>query len=89
MSVVRFGKDIPTFVRNLRHDLNLTQAELANRLGVTPQYVSNVERGQHKDPIMFCSVLLQVIPKDRETYLLDLMLEAMSTKAHNRLKKIS
>ena len=34
------------FIQSCRKDLNLTQAELAERLGVSPQSVSNWERGE-------------------------------------------
>lgn len=34
------------FIQSCRKDLNMTQAELAERLGVSPQSVSNWERGE-------------------------------------------
>lgn len=33
------------FIQSCRKDLNMTQAELAERLNVSPQSVSNWERG--------------------------------------------
>ena len=34
------------FIQSCRKDLNMTQAELAERLNVSPQSVSNWERGE-------------------------------------------
>ena len=39
-------KQIGCFIQNCRKDLKLTQAEVAERLSVTPQSVSNWERGE-------------------------------------------
>lgn len=39
-------KQIGGFIQNCRKDLRLTQAEVAERLNVTPQSVSNWERGE-------------------------------------------
>lgn len=38
-------KNIGQFIQSCRKDLKMTQAELSERLGVTPQSVSNWERG--------------------------------------------
>ncbi len=39
-------KEIGQFIQSCRKDCNLTQAELGERLGVSPQSVSNWERGE-------------------------------------------
>jgi len=39
-------KQIGCFIQNCRKDLKLTQSEVAERLSVTPQSVSNWERGE-------------------------------------------
>lgn len=40
--------DFGARLRELRQRLNLTQAELANKLGVSQSYVSDLERGKEK-----------------------------------------
>lgn len=87
MSLIKFGGNIPTFVKRLREDLEISQTELGNMLGVHGQYVSNVERGIHKNPIGFCSLLYQICPRDRREYLTDLIADSGSQKAVLRLKK--
>lgn len=87
MSLIKFGGDIPTFVKRLREDLGISQTELGNMLGVHGQYVSNVERRVHKNPIGFCSLLYQICPKDRREYLTDLIADSGSQKAILKLKK--
>lgn len=88
MSVVLYGRDIPTFVRRLREDLGLSQADLGKRLKVHGQYVSNVERGVAQNPIAFCSLLFTICPRDRQDYLIDLMAEAGSERALRRVRTI-
>lgn len=86
VSVIKYGKDIPTFVRNLRRDLQLSQSELGAQLGVHGQYVSNVERGKMKSYVGFVSLLYTVCPKDRKPYLQDLLSDAAANHAVRRLE---
>jgi transcriptional regulator with XRE-family HTH domain len=87
MSIPRYGKDIASFVRRLREDLEISQSEMGKLLGVHGQYVSNVERGVNKNPIAFCSLLFSICPRDRKEYLLDLTSEAGSDRALARVRR--
>lgn len=86
VSVIKYGRDIPTFVRKFREDFGLSQNDLAKRLRVHGQYVSNVERGVATNPISFCSLLFAICPKDRQTYLTDLIAEAGAERALRRVR---
>ncbi|MCX7922246.1 MAG: helix-turn-helix domain-containing protein [Clostridia bacterium] len=35
-------------IRSIRQNLNMTQAELAERINVTPAYIGQIERGERK-----------------------------------------
>lgn len=86
MSVIKFGKDLPSFVKKFREDMNWSQEDLAKQLGCHGQYVSNVERRQSKSSISFASRLLPIVGKERKPYLIDLIAEESSQKAVQRLK---
>jgi transcriptional regulator with XRE-family HTH domain len=86
MSVIKYGGNLPTFVRRLRDDLDMTQSELAGRMGVHKQYVSNVERGLYENPVGFCALLFGVCPPSRIPYLTDLIAEAGAARNFTRLK---
>jgi HTH-type transcriptional regulator/antitoxin HipB len=43
---VRTTKDIGALIRQRRHELHLSQLELAERVGVSRQWVVDVERGK-------------------------------------------
>lgn len=88
MSVIKYGRDIPSFVRKFREDMGLSQSELGRRLRVHGQYVSNVERGAAVSPIAFCSLLFAICPKDRQTYLTDLIAEAGAERALRRVRTV-
>ena len=87
MSIIKYGKDIPTFVRRFREDYELTQASLGKMLGVDGQYVSNVERGVNNSFPGFCSRLLTVLPADRKPYLMDLVAESGANRAIAKIRK--
>lgn len=86
VSLIKYGRDIPTFVRRLREDMGLSQNDLGKMLKVHGQYVSNVERGVAQNPIAFCSLLFNICPKDRQTYLTDLIAEAGAERALRRVR---
>ena len=86
MSVFRYGKDVPDFVLRFRRERGMTQLELANLMGVHAQYVSNVERRVNKSYISFGSLLLPVVEKARRPYLIDLIGEASSQRAVDRVR---
>ena len=86
MSIFKFGKDFPTFVKRFRTERGLTQKELADQMGVHAQYVSNVERAVNKSYIGFGALLLPIVERERKPFLLDLIGEASSQKAVVRLQ---
>jgi len=83
--VFKYGRDIPEFVKRFREDYGLSQSELAKRLGVHKQYVSNVERGVNDNPLGFVGLLYMVLPKERAAYLTDLVSEASCARTFKRL----
>lgn len=89
MSVIKFGKDLPTFVKRFREDMELSQEDLAKRMGVHGQYVSNIERGVSKSCLGFTSRLMPLVGSERRPYLMDLVAEATAQKAFNRLKNVA
>jgi transcriptional regulator with XRE-family HTH domain len=86
MSVFKYGKDVPDFVKRFRREREMTQLELANLMGVHAQYVSNVERRVHKSYVSFGSLLLPLVGRERKPYLIDLIGEASSQRAVERLQ---
>lgn len=85
--IYKYGKDVPEFVLRYRDRNNLSQNELAALIGVTGQYVSNVERGVYPNPSSFCCLLLPILKDDESNALIDLMVEAQSVRLMRRLKK--
>lgn len=88
MSLIRFGHTIPEFVKKLREDRSLTQAELAKSLGYHVNQVSNVEIGLHKSPLAFCLRLKKYLKdKEREKILDDLIENALQENLSDRFGK--
>lgn len=85
MSVIKYGKDLPTFTRRLRDHLELSQSELADKIGVHKQYVSNVERRKYENPVAFCALLFGICPQERMPYLMDLIAEAGANRNFSRI----
>lgn len=85
-SVYKYGRTIPDFVKQLRFELDMSQREFGELLGVHAQYVSNVERGVYNNPIAFCGLLYTVVSSDRAIYLTDLVSEASTMRALDRMK---
>ena len=48
---LRTSKDIGALIRQRRHELDLSQLELADRVGVSRQWVVDVERGKPRAEI--------------------------------------
>jgi transcriptional regulator with XRE-family HTH domain len=86
MSIFKFCKDFPTFVKRFRKEREWTQKDLADQMGVHAQYVSNVERAVNKSYIGFGALLLPLVERERKPFLLDLIGEASSQKAVVRLQ---
>lgn len=49
--IVRTAKDLGLLLRNRRRELKLSQAELATRIGVTRQWIIEIERGKPRAEI--------------------------------------
>lgn len=86
VSVLKFGKDLPTFVKKFREEMEWSQTDLAHFMGIHGQYVSNVERRKSKSFIAFASRLLPLVGRDRKPYLMDLIAEEASNRAVHKLK---
>lgn len=85
MSFAKYGSTIETFVKKYREQFDLTQEDLAKKMEVSFQYVSNVECGRYKYPTDFCSILLTVVDKPRVKYLEDLIDNAMHESLAQRM----
>lgn len=84
MSYAKYGATIGEFVRRWREEAHMTQKELGEALGVSYQYISNVENGRYEEPINFCLLLLPAMDKAREKYLVDMIKEMNSKKIERR-----
>lgn len=75
MSVYRFGRTVAEFTKRYRESRvpAWTQEDLADRLDVHPQYISNVERGAHKAPIAFVKRFVKILDQDRARHLYGLV----------------
>lgn len=87
MSVIKFGKDLPTFVRRFREEMRWSQSDMGYFMGVHGQYVSNVERGVCKSHAAFAARMMPLIDPDRRPYLMDLIEVEASEKAVQRVKR--
>ena len=88
MSVIKYGRDLPTFLKLFRRDFNLTQKDLADMMGVHPQYVSNVECGRNQRALSFCALLLDLVPSERRIYLMDIIGTLGSNIAIRKVKSL-
>lgn len=88
MSMYKWGLSVPDFVKNYRRKHNLTQLQLANMLKVHPQYVSNVERGTHKDPVAFCAKLGKLLPQDQWSHLVSLVSDSVAESTSKEMAEI-
>lgn len=86
MSVLKYGRTFPEFVKRFRYENNLSQQSLAYQMGIHAQYVSNVERGVQQSHLGFAALLLPVVDEDRKKYLLDLIAEESSMRSVRKLK---
>ena len=60
------------FVKDYRKKNGLTQCQLAKKIGVSPQYISNIER-EHRWATDFCFALMSILDEDEEKQLIDIM----------------
>ena len=84
--VYKYGRTIPEFLVRLREEHGLSQGALSKMMGITPQYISNIERGVSKAPVAFCAHLISVLEPKRQEALMELMQEAIHDSAESRLK---
>lgn len=76
-SLTSFGS-VAEFTKAYRTRCGLTQEALAKELGVSPQYISNVESERHTRPVSFAMKLMKILsrPQRRELKTI-LILESM------------
>lgn len=82
----KFDGTVAKFVLEFRNRNDLTQADLADRLGVHPQYVSNVERGVHKAPVTFCALMIPLLRPRDVKFLTDMVNEETHQKIFNKIQ---
>ena len=75
------------FVKKFRVKNGLTQLGLSDKLGYSAQYVSNVERGAHPRPVIFCAKLAQYLEGDEVRILDDLLSESIDEKMSLKFKE--
>ena len=76
MHMFKYGKTVGEFTKRYRQENSMTQGDLANKLGVNAQYVSNIERGVHKGAISFAMSLSKIVKgKDMAKHLCSLALD--------------
>jgi DNA-binding XRE family transcriptional regulator len=84
----KYGSSIAQFTKKFRQHQNLTQAELAARLGVTTQYVCNIERARHLNPVTFCTRLAPLLDPSRLLHLEALKQRAILNSIKTRERKL-
>ncbi len=89
MSILKFGKDLPTFTKRFRLEEGWSQSQMAKLLGIDPQYISNIERGVQRGGISFATKLLTICPDERTPFLIDLMMEESQQKMINAKRKLA
>lgn len=65
MNKTQLHKNLGKHLKDQRQDIGLTQAEVADRLGLTsPQFVSNFERGLCSPPLKDLKLLIKIYKMD-------------------------
>lgn len=60
-------KTLESFIRQKRNELGISQYQLAKRIGVHPQFVSNCERLECQMPVKYFKKISRVFSVDVET----------------------
>ena len=61
-------KKLGVFLKDVREDANLTQADVSHKLGYTsPQFISNIERGISVAPLKTLSRMVTLYKANSET----------------------
>jgi len=87
-SMYKMGRTVGEFTKRYRETNSLTQGDLAHKLGVHAQYVSNIERGTHKGAIAFAKSFSKII-KDKKltTHLYNLAIDEKIDGLVDRMEK--
>ena len=84
----KYGRTVPEFVKNYRNMNKLSQLDLASLMRVHPQYISNVERGTHKDPKTFCARLGKLLNKEQWAHLAELLVDSKAETVSEELQSM-
>ncbi len=69
--------DIGNIIRKRRTELGMSQRDLALKLKVTPSYISNIERGDQKFPLIRINDFAEILNVD----LSNMQIDNLSTSA--------
>lgn len=83
--MVNLGRNVGDFVKKFRDREKLSQVDLADRLKVHSQYVSNVERGTDKGAATFCGKLMVLLNEVEQNWLYELCSTEIMLKASRKL----
>ena len=61
MEVIAVGRDIP--IKVARAQLDLTQKELAEKVGISRQTMNAIEQGEYNPTIKLCRAICRVLGK--------------------------
>lgn len=88
MGAYIYGRTVSEFVKRYRTENNMSQADLAKRLKVHCQYVSNVERGVYEaPPVSFCARFEGLLSQERYGYLISLVIEEEADHISSKCSK--
>lgn len=87
MSLYKHGRTVPEFVRKYREAEGLTQEQLAKKIKVNSQYISNVERGHRPNYVGLSVRLIRVLPTNLKDHLFELLMEDYAELLSKRLRR--
>jgi transcriptional regulator with XRE-family HTH domain len=83
-----YGASLPEFIKILRKDKDWTMEALGKKLGVSKQYVHQVESGIYPSvPVRFVVGLMPLCEKERRAWLEDLLVESSGEWLAERLRR--
>lgn len=83
-----YGRSLSEFVKILRKDNDWSMEDLGKELGVTRQYVHQVESETYKSvPVSFTINLMRICDKTRREWLSDLLAESYHEWIAQRMKR--
>lgn len=87
MRKVRQARFVGQKVRRIRKAKNLTQMELANRIGVQQSDLSRMEKGEYRVSLDTLFRILQVFEMTMGDFFGEVTMQGVSAKEHDLLKK--